>query len=570
MSAISAIRPSRPQGPSRGAAKGNPLALIAAAIGTLLLTLAFITAAPLTAAAQPKEGSAASYMGYTHHDPETKIRTLHINEHSAGLAPTRDNLVYCFNSKLLFPPAERNDYSWKRHYDTDLTHFASYKRSDLNEKVLAVMYSGYSSNPKRIENRANLGLHNDAEFYAATQMAIWILTDYKHVDDSAWKNAFGERMPDIKKAAQRLVSSSAKAPENAKLEIYAPDDSRFQNLLGINFIQKDSGEKFYAPISGGIDTLTTGGETVETTVEDSATESTGSSAAEEIEDSATDTAVRGAHSEDQTIETVEETVKEEEKTESTESTGSHVVEYSENTSSDESVQSNLVEHSEDTAAHTEVRGAYSSDQAVEHTEDTNVATGSRDAQDTSKTTEPTESQDTKKADKEEESRESVETRESTDAPKGGDSKSERENKTEIVEKSEKREKTVKTTEPAPKTSSSASATTTISAPTPATATTAPATTPATAPEARSAATAKSTEAETAKPSASTITTTSANATTAPSHKESKSESKQSNAAAAASRGTLAQTGVEAWALIGFAALAIAGGVLLVWTKKRES
>ena len=563
MSAISAICPSRPQGPSRGAAKGNPLALIAAAIGTLLLTLAFIAVAPLTAAAQPEEGSTASYMGYTHHDPETKIRTLHINEHSAGLAPTRDNLVYCFNSKLLFPPAERNDYSWKRHYDTDLTHFASYKRSDLNEKVLAVMYSGYSSNPKRIENRANLGLHNDAEFYAATQMAIWILTDYKHVDDSAWKNAFGERMPDIKKAAQRLVSSSAKAPENAKLEIYAPDDSSFQNLLGINFIQKDSGEKFYAPISGSIDTLTTGGETVETTVEDSATESTGSSAAEEIEDTSTDTAVRGSYNADQTIETVEE----EEKVEAPESADSHVVEYSEDTSSSESVQSNLVEHSEDTATHSEVRGAYSSDQAIEHTEDTNVATGSRDTQDTSKTTEPTESQDVKKVDKDEKDRESVKTRVSTQAPKSGDSKPEREKKTEIVEKSEKREKTVKTTEPAPKTStsSSASATTTISAPTPATATTAPATT--TAPEAHSAATSKSAKTEAAKSSTSTTTTT---ATTAPSRTESKSESKQSTAAEATSKGTLAQTGVEAWALIGFAALAIAGGVLLVWTKKRES
>lgn len=301
---------------------GNPFSPIVAAVGTILLALAFIVIAPLTAFAEPEgeeaveptEATTTPYMGYTYVNPADQVPTLHINESSVGIAPSVDNLVYCFNSQRSWPPVGGSADIWHRKYNTTLSQFASAKPADQN--VLNVMYSGFSSNPNRNSNRAKLGLLNDAEFYAATQMAIWRLTDGDFSVNTAWESIFGaDRMKAIRAAAVKLVSSGEVAPSEATLEIYEAQNSNYQNLLGIHFVQKDSGDKFHGSISGSIENLKgESGESsgsVETTEE--ATTTTENNVVETSEATSVETTHGSASSE--TTESVEKVVRTEDKKE---------------------------------------------------------------------------------------------------------------------------------------------------------------------------------------------------------------------------------------------------------------
>lgn len=309
-----------------------------AAAATLFLALISILIAPLNAAAQPADTpqtepirtAATSYMGYTHVDPVSQVPTLHTNESSQGIAPSLDNLVYCFNSHRSWPPTGASDDVWHRKYNMPLSDFAAAKPT--NQSVLNVMYSGFSSNPNRDANRVKLGLRNDAEFYAATQMAIWRLTDGEFSTNTAWESIFGaERVKAIRAAAVKLVSSSDAAPSEATLEIYEAQNVNYQNLLGIHFVRKDTGDKFHGSISGSVENLkgengeTSGTtETIEDrtpapatnvieTTESTSTETISSSAPVENTETSKPTEITEAKTVVQTTETSKETVKVEDK-----------------------------------------------------------------------------------------------------------------------------------------------------------------------------------------------------------------------------------------------------------------
>ncbi len=142
------------------------LALIAAA----LLAATSILATARTAAAQeegqsaePQQVAAQTYMGYAYVS-KSRFATLHVNESAQGYTPSVDNLAYCFNADLPYPPTHASSNEWVRQYNTTLGRFATAPANggNIDTQVLNVMWSGYSSNPNRAKNMATLGLHSEA------------------------------------------------------------------------------------------------------------------------------------------------------------------------------------------------------------------------------------------------------------------------------------------------------------------------------------------------------------------------------------------------------------------------
>ena len=171
-------------------------------------------------------------------------------------------LVYCFNKtrgvpwqvaalgKKLGPVSKEYDEEplWVRSYG-DLQNFASAKPSDA--EVLKVIYNGFDgSDADRAGVRSHFEL-SAGDFYHATQLALWHLTDGINLDST---NLDSSVTPSIQDAAHALVGDTTvegvslkEVPDNSTLELFQTTQPEglvvYQHLLGARFVDEETGEE---------------------------------------------------------------------------------------------------------------------------------------------------------------------------------------------------------------------------------------------------------------------------------------------------------------------------------------
>lgn len=252
-----------------------------AAIAALMAFLLAIVGVP-SAAAQTSGGQ---YFGYAVDSGEYRdigdaaiILQLYASPYN-GTLPDKlpigavidpSKLVYCFNETWSQP---REDYSWNDvTRDTeakspiyDLTIAAGAQQffdlasadnyapknltaAELQQKVLLAVYNGFDEKSSdRAGIQASIPGLTDAEFYQATQEAIWYWAEGKNVSGTEPKYM----KPEVKKAFDILIGRDTSIalqplPAEAYLNLYengsltAPYSGAvtFQHLLGANFVNK--------------------------------------------------------------------------------------------------------------------------------------------------------------------------------------------------------------------------------------------------------------------------------------------------------------------------------------------
>lgn len=196
-----------------------------------------------------------------------------------ALPPSIAQLVYCFNMKKSFPPrvGDNNtinsvsDPLFSRTFDRETASLSSFAASardeDIDGAVLGVMYNGFDgAGSDRAGIQQKLGL-TDEEFYQATERAIWYFTDsnddFVGLDRLKGQTQRKQRLEALAKPENKVrlatliltgrddqivaVNSAYEpvdlkdVPENATLEVFKPEDTNYQNLLGAKFVNKDDG-----------------------------------------------------------------------------------------------------------------------------------------------------------------------------------------------------------------------------------------------------------------------------------------------------------------------------------------
>ncbi|UXZ08867.1 thioester-forming surface-anchored protein [Clostridium perfringens] len=95
----------------------------------------------------------------------------------------------------------------------------------MQNSVLRVIYNGYPSNALGIKEKYKL---TDGQFRKVTQRAIWNFTDSNYGTLNLSQNE--------KSALDELINSNNNIPDNLVLDLYIPDNTFYQNLLGTKFV----------------------------------------------------------------------------------------------------------------------------------------------------------------------------------------------------------------------------------------------------------------------------------------------------------------------------------------------
>ncbi|WP_415290476.1 VaFE repeat-containing surface-anchored protein [Clostridium perfringens] len=195
----------------------------------------YIKADPITFTISPTGGlqTSTKYKGYTLLDKYPKednfIEAIYIED-----IYNTDNtsVVYCFNVTKATPPAKNS--ITKVIYDklfgspelfTEKAIKPRIKGKELQNSVLRVIYNGYPSNALGIKEKYKL---TDGQFRKVTQRAIWNFTDSNYGTLNLSQNE--------KSALDELINSNNNIPDNLVLDLYIPDNTFYQNLLGTKFV----------------------------------------------------------------------------------------------------------------------------------------------------------------------------------------------------------------------------------------------------------------------------------------------------------------------------------------------
>ncbi|PWX10818.1 hypothetical protein CYK67_13635 [Clostridium perfringens] len=95
----------------------------------------------------------------------------------------------------------------------------------MKNSVLRVIYNGYPSNALGIKEKYQL---TEGQFRKLTQRAVWNFTDSNLSLDKLSQKEID--------ALKELINAKNAIPDNLVLNLYLPDDTYYQNLLGTKFV----------------------------------------------------------------------------------------------------------------------------------------------------------------------------------------------------------------------------------------------------------------------------------------------------------------------------------------------
>ena len=221
---------------------------VVAAIMATILALAGVTAAQ----AQDAQSTHLAYTRYlksTNGNVVAAFSAFPGNDYRTAQIPnSQEQIVYCFNMPKA-PPYELSWVTgpkttsgqwpkWDRAYGELHQYAGSPRAASIDANVLKVIYNGYDGGNDRagIQKKYNL---SDAEFREATQQAVWYYTDR-----FGFSSAYGWNIVAAAKALAGLDQSTQlkNPPSKSTLEIFKANNSSFQNLLGVKFVDEETGE----------------------------------------------------------------------------------------------------------------------------------------------------------------------------------------------------------------------------------------------------------------------------------------------------------------------------------------
>ena len=195
----------------------------------------YIKADPITFTVSPTGGlqTSTKYKGYTLLDKYPKEDDFREAIYIEDIDNADTNsVVYCFNVTKATPPSKNS--ITKVIYDklfgspelfTEKAIKPRIKGKELQNSVLRVIYNGYPSNALGIKEKYKL---TDGQFRKVTQRAIWNFTDSNYGTLNLSQNE--------KSALDELINSNNNIPDNLVLDLYIPDNTFYQNLLGTKFV----------------------------------------------------------------------------------------------------------------------------------------------------------------------------------------------------------------------------------------------------------------------------------------------------------------------------------------------
>ena len=195
----------------------------------------YIKADPITFTVSPTGGlqTSTKYKGYTLLDKYPKeddfrdaiyIEDMDNNDTSS--------VVYCFNVTKATPTFKGsvvkvlyNEQFGSSKLFTEKAIKPRVKGDELKNSVLRVIYNGYPSNALGIKEKYQL---TEGQFRKLTQRAVWNFTDSNLSLDKLSQKEID--------ALNELINAKNAIPDNLVLNLYLPDDTYYQNLLGTKFI----------------------------------------------------------------------------------------------------------------------------------------------------------------------------------------------------------------------------------------------------------------------------------------------------------------------------------------------
>ncbi|WP_415349062.1 VaFE repeat-containing surface-anchored protein [Clostridium perfringens] len=195
----------------------------------------YIKADPITFTVSPTGGlqTSTKYKGYTLLDKYPKeddfrdaiyIEDMDNNDTSS--------VVYCFNVTKATPTFKGsvikvlyNEQFGSSKLFTEKAIKPRVKGDELKNSVLRVIYNGYPSNALGIKEKYQL---TEGQFRKLTQRAVWNFTDSNLSLDKLSQKEID--------ALNELINAKNAIPDNLVLNLYLPDDSYYQNLLGTKFV----------------------------------------------------------------------------------------------------------------------------------------------------------------------------------------------------------------------------------------------------------------------------------------------------------------------------------------------
>lgn len=213
----------------------------------LIFTFIFSIFVNTTASAESKE-----YEVYSEKNQDETLNDLfYMREKGSS---DKGEVVYCFNERYYQPTEEYPTPSpyFKKIYDgsqsndfldKETADKRKYEGKELYNMIIRVLALGYPNNYANIQQNLNL---SDDDFRAATQKAIWYLTDgFK--EEGATENLIKDG---VKQARDILLDSSKyqeKVPAKSSLSVYeykgeGINGIPFQNFLSADF-EKDNSFK---------------------------------------------------------------------------------------------------------------------------------------------------------------------------------------------------------------------------------------------------------------------------------------------------------------------------------------
>lgn len=168
-------------------------------------------------------------------------------DYSGVAVPNESEIVYCFNISKPFPTKDAA-VRFERKAGKPLKSYADNPQEDAEQGVLNAVKNGYPVNKAGLQEK--LGL-TDAEFRAATQLAVWFYTDSRETFDSMVPSKVKEAAEILtgrKDAPVKLVQAD---PKKETLEIFTQvegtGEAKYQHLLTAKFVNPDTGEEIEEP-----------------------------------------------------------------------------------------------------------------------------------------------------------------------------------------------------------------------------------------------------------------------------------------------------------------------------------
>ncbi|MDT9345676.1 thioester-forming surface-anchored protein, partial [Clostridium perfringens] len=195
----------------------------------------YIKADPITFTVSPTGGlqTSTKYKAYTlldQYPKEDDFRDAIYIQDVDNNYPS--SVVYCFNVTKATPPSKNS--ITKVIYDelfgssklfTEKAINPRVKGDELKDSILRVIYNGYPSNALGIKEKYQL---TEGQFRKITQRAVWNFTD-----SNLGLNKLSQKEID---ALNELINAKNAIPDDLVLNLYLPDNTYYQNLLGTKFI----------------------------------------------------------------------------------------------------------------------------------------------------------------------------------------------------------------------------------------------------------------------------------------------------------------------------------------------